>query len=79
MRKPTAKQKEVVEVIIKYKKEHGYPPAIRELGELVNVRSSSTAKGYLDRLKEGGYVTWQEGRPRTLKVLDKGRELIAAD
>ena len=36
-----------------------YPPSIREIGDAVEVKSSSTVKGHLDRLKASGYVTWE--------------------
>ncbi|MCI2254145.1 transcriptional regulator [Domibacillus sp. PGB-M46] len=48
-----------------------YPPAIREIGETVELKSASTVKGHLDRLKESGYVTWEDRKPRTLRVTGK--------
>lgn len=71
MRNLTSKQQRVLITVSNYVNEHGYPPAIRDLGEILNLRSSSTVKGYLDKLKKEGYVTWEEGRPRTLRILDR--------
>lgn len=48
-----------------------YPPAIREIGKAVELKSASTVKGHLDRLKESGYVTWEDRKPRTLRVTGK--------
>ncbi|MGE6379998.1 transcriptional regulator [Peribacillus muralis] len=66
---PTKRQKEVLEAITKYIIMNGYPPSIRDLGEEVGLKSSSTVSTNLVKLKEKGYVTWEEGRPRTLRVL----------
>ncbi|WP_245796528.1 hypothetical protein [Domibacillus antri] len=37
--------------------------------ERLNLASSSTVKGHLDLLKKKGYLTWEEGKPRTLRML----------
>ncbi|MGE6379954.1 hypothetical protein, partial [Peribacillus muralis] len=66
---PTKRQKEVLEAITIYKTTNGYPPSFRELGGLVGLKSSSTISSMLDSLRKKGYVTWQEGRPRTLQIL----------
>ncbi|OLN21309.1 hypothetical protein BTO30_15630 [Domibacillus antri] len=49
--------------------EKNYPPAIRDICERLNLASSSTVKGHLDLLKKKGYLTWEEGKPRTLRML----------
>ena len=72
----TKRQKEVLEAITKYIVMNGYPPSIRDLGEEVGLKSASTVSFMLTKLKEKGYVTWQEGRPRTLKVIDKSDNKI---
>ncbi|PJN91312.1 transcriptional regulator [Bacillus sp. mrc49] len=66
---PTRRQKEVLEAIKLYKSQNGYPPSFRELGEVLGLKSPSTISGMLDSLRKKGYVTWQEGRPRTLQIL----------
>ncbi|MCI2255570.1 hypothetical protein L2D08_14450 [Domibacillus sp. PGB-M46] len=48
-----------------------YPPSIREIGDAVELKPSSTVKGHLDRLKASGYVTWEQGKPRTLNVVKR--------
>ena len=68
---PTKRQQEVLEAITKYIVMNGYPPSIRDLGEEVGLKSASTVSFMLTKLKEKGYVTWEEGKPRTLRVMDK--------
>lgn len=67
----TKKQKELLELIIIYINEHKISPTTRELAHLYGVKSSSTMHGYLERLREKGYITWHEGMPRTIQVLKR--------
>lgn len=62
-------QQKMLHYIDEFASERKYPPSIREIGEAVDLKSSSTVKGHLDRLKASGYVTWEEGKTRTLRVL----------
>lgn len=48
----------------------GYAPTVRELGDELRLRSSSTTHALLQRLRNAGRVTWVNGSPRTLQVLD---------
>lgn len=66
---PTKRQKEVLEALTNYINTNGYPPSFRDLGVSVGLKSSSTISDLLDKLRNKGYVTWEEGRPRTLQVL----------
>ena len=66
---PTKRQREVLEAVTNYISTNGYPPSFRDLGESLGLKSSSTISDLLDKLRNKGYVTWEEGRPRTLQVL----------
>lgn len=67
----TKKQKNLLEIITSYIDDNKIAPTTRELGEITGLKSTSTIHGYLERLKAKGYITWQEGFPRTLRVLKK--------
>lgn len=69
MRKLTTRQREVLQTLEKYVATNHYPPSYRELSALVGLASSSTISGLLNKLRENGYVSWEEGRPRTLRIL----------
>jgi repressor LexA len=71
MRKITEKQKKIIGVIREFIHLHGYPPSYRELGEILKLASPSTVKGHLVSLREKGYVNWEEGRPRTLHIIEE--------
>lgn len=67
--KITIRQQGIIDAIVEYVEENNYPPTSREIGEIVNLKSSSTVHGHLSRLRRKGYLDWEEGKPRTLKVL----------
>ncbi|MGI6834813.1 hypothetical protein RY280_16470 [Bacillus paralicheniformis] len=50
---------QILEAIDELTKEKGFPPSVREIGERVGLKSSSTAKGHLDRLRKKGLVDWE--------------------
>ena len=52
--------------VLYYINDKNCPPTIRQICEAVNLKSSPTLKGHLDRLKELGYVEWGKARPRNV-------------
>lgn len=65
----TKKQIEFLKILSKYIKEHKYSPTIRELCELTGLKSTSTVKGYIDRLVEKGILEREDDKPRTLRIV----------
>jgi SOS-response transcriptional repressor LexA len=63
------RQEEVLAVLRRMIAEHGHSPTNRELAAELGVRSSAV-HGSLLRLRALGRVTWEEGRARTLRVVD---------
>lgn len=45
---------------------HGYSPSIREIGQAVGLKSSSTVYNHLRRLKQEGLIVACQQKPRTL-------------
>ncbi|ETB71194.1 transcriptional regulator [Bacillus sp. CPSM8] len=70
------KSEQILEAIDELTKEKGFPPSVREIGERVGLKSSSTTKGHLDRLRKKGLVDWEEGKTRTLHLLYKEKATI---
>ena len=66
----TRKQLKVYDAVQTFLMERRVSPSIREICELVGLKSPSTVQGYLCRLKEAGLVEWKAGQPRTLRILD---------
>jgi repressor LexA len=55
----------------------GFPPTLREIGELTGIRSTNGVTDHLKALRRKGCVTWAEMHARTLRVTDAGRSLLA--
>lgn len=68
--KLTTKQTEVYNLIKKFIKEKGYSPTIRELCKILELNSSASIHRHLKILKQKGYITYEEGKSRTIKILD---------
>ncbi|MEG0180793.1 MAG: transcriptional repressor LexA, partial [Peptostreptococcaceae bacterium] len=55
---------------IKWKiKENGYPPSVREICSLTNIRSTSTVHSHMNKLEELGYIRRDPTKPRAIEVL----------
>jgi repressor LexA len=62
-------QEELLSKILKLTAEIGYPPTVRELCSAMGYRSSCTIFRKLEKLKELGLISWEKGKPRTLRVI----------
>ncbi|USK33321.1 transcriptional regulator [Bacillus sp. F19] len=69
----TDKQNEVLNALCDFINKEGLPPSYRDLMKIVNLKSSSTIKGHLDCLKAKGFITWEPGLPRTLKIISQNK------
>jgi repressor LexA len=63
------KQKQVLKAINDFIVNNNYSPSVRELESVLNLKSTSTIQGYLDRLQANGYIERNKKMPRTLHVL----------
>ncbi len=50
----------------------GYAPSVREIGEAVGLKSTSTVHGHLTRLEKKGLLYRDAMKPRAMGVLDPG-------
>ncbi|WP_073025971.1 transcriptional repressor LexA [Lutispora thermophila] len=70
------KQIEVLEFIKKELATKGYPPSVREICEAVNLKSTSTVHGHLERLEKKGFIRRDATKPRAIEVLDGNNHLF---
>jgi len=64
----TEKRRQILDFIIVFQREHGYPPSVREIGRSVGLASSATVHDHIDRLAEGGFLVKDPTKPRALQV-----------
>ena len=67
----TEAQKELFEWIQNYIKEFQYSPSIRQMMKAMKLKSPAPIQSRLKHLQEKGYISWQEGRARTLQLANQ--------
>ncbi len=56
--------------------ERGYPPSVREIGEAVGLKSSSTVHAHLKQLQKKGYIHRDPTKPRAIEVIGANAAII---
>lgn len=69
MEKLTVKQEKVLKELKKYIAKNGYPPTVRELCALTNLKSTATIHVHLDQLATKGYIRKDKDKNRTIEIL----------
>jgi len=69
MEKLTNRQKDVLDYIKSYVAEHGYPPAVREIGKALGLNSPATIQSHINALKEKGFIKKENSKYRTLEIV----------
>ncbi len=69
-RAPSERQTLILNAIRTYTKERGFPPSVREIGQLVGLSSSSTVQSHLRSLEKQGLIRRDPTKPRTLMMQD---------
>ena len=64
----TGKRREILDFIATSFRQKGYPPSVREIGEAVNLTSSSTVHSHLATLQRHGYLRRDPSKPRAIEV-----------
>ena len=72
----TNRQIEILQYIYEQVEAKGYPPTVREIGEAVNLSSTSTVHGHLSRLEKKGLIQRDPTKPRALELTQSGLDAI---
>lgn len=76
MSKLTKRQKEILQYIYDEVHEQGYPPTVREIGEAVNLSSTSTVHEHIKRLEKSGFIIKDSSKPRAIEITAAGLEVL---
>ena len=68
--KISKKQEEILTYIKSQILERGFPPAVREICEAVNLKSTSSVHSHLETLEKNGYIRRDPTKPRAIEILD---------
>ena len=67
----TEAQNELYGWIKEYMKNFQHSPSIRQMMKAMGLKSPAPIQSRLKHLQEKGYISWQEGKARTLQVIDE--------
>ena len=65
----TARQREILELISSTVASRGYPPSVREIGDVVGLSSPSTVHSHLSTLASEGFIRRDPSKPRAIEVI----------
>ncbi len=74
--KITNKQKEILEYIKDEILMRGYPPAVREICEAVQLKSTSSVHSHLETLEKNGYIRRDPTKPRAIEIMDDSFQMV---
>ena len=67
----TNAQNELYGWIKEYMKNFQHSPSIRQMMQAMGLKSPAPIQSRLKHLQEKGYISWQEGKARTLQIVDE--------
>lgn len=69
-------QKQIYDYLKESINDRGYPPSVREIGETVNLKSSSSVHSKLKKLEDMGYIRRDPAKPRAIEIIDDCFNLV---
>tara|TARA_Y100000589_G_scaffold321545_1_gene353089 strand:- start:29 stop:646 length:618 start_codon:yes stop_codon:yes gene_type:complete len=67
----TDAQNELYEWIKSYMRDFRHSPSIRQMMQAMGLKSPAPIQSRLKHLQDKGYISWQEGKARTLQLVDE--------
>ena len=67
----TSKQQEILDCIKQQLRAKGYPPSVREIGQMVGLSSSSTVHFHLGKLEALGLIRRDPTKPRAIELMEE--------
>ena len=67
----TQAQNELYGWIKDYVKQFQHSPSIRQMMQAMGLKSPAPIQSRLKHLQEKGYISWQEGKARTMQIVDE--------
>lgn len=77
--KITQKQLEILEFIKQEILDKGYPPAVREICEAVDLKSTSSVHAHLSTLEKNGYIRRDPTKPRAIEICDDTFQMVRTE
>lgn len=68
----TARQRNILDYLVEYHGEHGYAPAMRDIGIFFKIKSTNAVSDHLRALERKGYIERDRQRGRGVRILKTG-------
>lgn len=63
------KEMKMLDMIKNYINDHGYSPTVREIAEILDIKSTSTVQRYLNMLEMERYIAKTNSSSKTIRIL----------
>ncbi len=77
--KISTKQQQILDYIKDEILKKGYPPTVREIGETVNLKSTSSVHSHLETLEKNGYIKRDPTKPRAIEICDDSFQMVRTE
>ncbi|MEL6552982.1 MAG: transcriptional repressor LexA [Cyanobacteria bacterium J06621_11] len=67
----TQAQQELYDWLVSYIRENRHSPSIRQMMREMKLKSPAPVQSRLDHLRKKGYIDWNEGQARTIRILQE--------
>jgi repressor LexA len=67
------RRRAILKFVRSYVKKNGFAPSIAEIAEGVDLASKTAVRHHLEVLKSEKWVTWTDGKYRSLQVINDAR------
>jgi len=64
------RHRKIMEYLTKFQNSNGYSPSIRQIGDSINVKSTSLVDYYLNQLQQMGYIDREDRISRSIRVVN---------
>lgn len=78
-KKLTDKQEQILEYLKECILKKGYPPAVREICDAVNLKSTSSVHSHLETLEKKGYIRRDPTKPRAIEICDESFQMVRTE
>ena len=62
------RRKEIYNCIVEFIKEHKYSPTVREIGDIIGLKSTSSVYRHMTKMQADGQIFFNTESPRTIVV-----------
>lgn len=77
--KLSTKQQQILDYIKEEILKRGYPPAVREICDAVDLKSTSSVHSHLATLEKYGYIRRDPTKPRAIEICDDNFQMVRTE